>query len=75
MSTKKKRETIPQPFQKVLNLKLGNPNIFLVYSLLMKSGIVSDQNNSKDDKDLGLQGYQHMHYLLYKCETQQISYL
>jgi len=34
----------PKPSQKEINLKLNIPNIFLMYSLLIKSGIVSDQN-------------------------------
>jgi len=43
--------TEPKPFQKVLNLKLGIPNLFLMYSPLIKSGIISDQNNSKEGKE------------------------
>jgi len=50
-SIRNKRETISKPFQKVLNLKLDIPNLFLVYSPLMKSRIKFDQNNSEEDKE------------------------
>lgn len=40
----------PKPFQKVLNLQLGISNLLLMYSPLIKSGILSDQNNSKEGK-------------------------
>jgi len=50
-STRKKRGIRPKPFQKVVNLKLGIPNLFLMYSPLTNSGITSNQNMSKEDKD------------------------
>jgi hypothetical protein len=39
------------PFQKEINLKLGIPNLFLMYSLLMKSGISIHQTKEEKDKD------------------------
>jgi len=40
-----------KPFQKVVNLKLGIPNLFLVYSPLMKSGISLDQKTTSVFKE------------------------
>jgi len=49
-STKRKGGTNQRPFQKVMYRKLGIPNLFLMYSPLTKSGTVSNQNKSKEDK-------------------------
>ena len=37
----------PEPSQKFVNLKLDMPNLFLMYSPLMKSGMSSNQKTSK----------------------------
>jgi len=42
--------TRPKPFQKVMNLKQGIPNLFLMYSPLRKVGTSENQYKSKDDK-------------------------
>jgi len=47
-SRKEKSGTKPKPFQKVENLKLGIPNLFLLYSPLMESGKLSDENKSEE---------------------------
>jgi len=47
-SIRKKREMKSKPSQKFVCLKLNMPNLFLMYSSLMMSGITSNQNKSKE---------------------------
>jgi len=48
---KKKRRTRPKPFQKVINLKQGISNLFLMYSPLRKVGALENQDKSKVDSE------------------------
>jgi len=72
---KKKKRDYTKTFLKCAKSELDIYNVFLVYFLLIKSGILSDQNNSENIKKRPRFARLSTQALpIYICETQQTSY-